>query len=172
MLQCWLYFLICVEFSFTLRLTGSFAGQGGRSERTQTAPFVEHQKLEKGNKALVSNFDRSVPVRMIRAHANISHASNKKLLGYTYDGLYRIVNWEFSMGLSGFNVYKFSLERLENQPRIPACLAGCTAHPWNDRTDAVAAEPLQFIEPDDDMDVKQILGAPDLSEQNELEDEL
>ena len=134
-------------------------GLGGRSERSHAAPFVEHQKLEKGNKALWSNFQRQVPVRMIRGHANLSSPSNRKVLGYTYDGLYMIVAMDYSLGVGGFKVFKFKMERMEGQPPISPCLVGCTAHPWNDASQQmVVPAPLQMVEPEEETDVRQILG--------------
>jgi len=136
-----------------------YTGQGGRSERSHAAPFVEHQKLEKGNKALWSNFQRHVPVRMIRGHANLSSPSNRKVLGYTYDGLYMIVGMDYSLGVGGFKVFKFKMERMEGQPPISPCLVGCTAHPWNDASQQmVVPAPLQMVEPEEENDVRQILG--------------
>ncbi|KAI3995184.1 hypothetical protein MKX01_031986 [Papaver californicum] len=40
---------------------------------------------------------------------------------YTYDGLYKVVNYWAEKGTSGFNVFKFVLKRLEGQPSLLVC---------------------------------------------------
>uniref|UniRef100_A0A7I4D1Z7 YDG domain-containing protein n=1 Tax=Physcomitrium patens TaxID=3218 RepID=A0A7I4D1Z7_PHYPA len=134
-----------------------YTGQGGRLKRNQGAPFVCDQKLTKGNLALATNHDRKLPVRVIRGHSDLTNKSTS-LLGYTYDGLYVITQYEYSTGMNGFKVYKFTMQRLDGQPPIPPCLPGCTAHSWNDAKGALSAQPLQVVAPVpmDEVDVKQI----------------
>lgn len=128
-------------------------GQGGRKKRNQQAPFVCDQELKKGNLALAKNYERKLPVRVIRGHMGTS-SSGPGFLGYSYDGLYSIVSYEFSDGINGFKVYKYTMERLEDQPPIPPCITGCTSHPWNTARGAMAALPLQVVDPT--VDVKPI----------------
>lgn len=132
-----------------------YTGQGGRKKRNQGAPFVRDQELKKGNLALAINYERKLPVRVIRGHSILGN-SGPGVLGYTYDGLYMITNYEFSLGFNGFNVYKYSLERLEDQPPIPPCIADCTAHEWNKARGALRALPLQIMDPPVEEDVKQL----------------
>ncbi|KAG0614600.1 hypothetical protein M758_6G189400 [Ceratodon purpureus] len=133
-----------------------YTGQGGRKKRNQGAPFVCDQELKKGNLALAKNYERKLPVRVIRGHSVLGN-SGPGVLGYTYDGLYMITNYEFSVGLNGFKVYKFSMERLEGQPPIPPCIGGCTAHAWNTARGALGALPLQVMDPGPvEEDVKQL----------------
>ena len=114
------------------------------------------QELKKGNLALAKNHERKLPVRVIRGHSILGN-SGPGVVGYTYDGLYMITNYEFSLGLNGFNVYKYSLERLAGQSPIPPCIAGCTAHEWNKARGAMGALPLQVIDPPPvEEDVKQL----------------
>ncbi|KAG0601171.1 hypothetical protein M758_11G089600 [Ceratodon purpureus] len=122
-----------------------YTGQGGRKKHSQASPVVNDQVLKKGNLALSNNRDRKLPVRVIRGHSALG-STGAKLLGYTYDGLYRITGYSFSLGLEGFKVYKYSLQRLEDQPPIPPCIPGCTAHEWNN-TIATGAVPLQEMDP-------------------------
>lgn len=58
-------------------------------------------------------------------------SSGFKFLGYLYDGLYMIIFYEFSDGISGFKMYKFNMERLENQLVILRCILGCIVYDWN-----------------------------------------
>jgi len=113
---------------------------------------VSDQKLTKGNLALVKNFERKLPVRVIRGHFGVGPNG---FLGYSYDGLYTISEYELGDGINGFKVFKYLMERLEDQPPIPPCIAGCTAHAWNTLRKAPAnVAPLQAMDPD--VDVKPI----------------
>jgi hypothetical protein len=129
-----------------------YCGQGGRLDRAQSSRITEDQKFEKGNKALCLNYERKLPVRLIRAHSYVGGSSTKaKVLGYTYDGLYKIVHKEHTLSpKSGTLVYKFELARMQDQPPIPPCLSGCTAHAWNQ----VHPAPLQIIASEEDIDVQ------------------
>lgn len=127
-----------------------FVGQGGRKKRNQQAPFVCDQELKKGNLALAKNYERKLPVRVIRGHMGAGN-SGPGLLGYSYDGLYMISSYEFSDGINGYKVFKYHMERLEDQPPIPPCIAGCTAHAWNTSRGAMAAKPLQVKDPNEDV---------------------
>ncbi|CAK9879890.1 unnamed protein product [Sphagnum jensenii] len=131
-----------------------YCGQGGRLDRAQSSRITEDQKFEKGNKALCLNYERKLPVRLIRAHSYVGGSSTKaKVLGYTYDGLYKIVHKEHTLSpKSGTLVYKFELARMQDQPPIPPCLSGCTAHAWSQ----VHPAPLQIIASEEDIDVQEL----------------
>ncbi|XVF13830.1 hypothetical protein REPUB_Repub09cG0002100 [Reevesia pubescens] len=59
--------------------------------------------------------DLGVPVRVIRGHESASSYSGKV---YTYDGLYKVVQYWAEKGISGFTVFKYRLRRLEGQPTL------------------------------------------------------
>ncbi|KAL0331805.1 UNVERIFIED_CONTAM: Histone-lysine N-methyltransferase, H3 lysine-9 specific SUVH4 [Sesamum calycinum] len=59
--------------------------------------------------------EQSVPVRVVRGHKCQNSYVGKV---YTYDGLYKVVNYWAEKGVSGFTVYKFRLRRLEGQPPL------------------------------------------------------
>ncbi|PNY00002.1 histone-lysine N-methyltransferase H3 lysine-9 specific SUVH4-like protein [Trifolium pratense] len=59
--------------------------------------------------------EQSVPVRVIRGHDSTSSYTRKV---YTYDGLYKVVNYWAEKGISGFTVYKFRLRRIDGQPTL------------------------------------------------------
>ncbi|XP_012067354.1 histone-lysine N-methyltransferase, H3 lysine-9 specific SUVH4 isoform X2 [Jatropha curcas] len=57
--------------------------------------------------------EQGVPVRVIRGHESASSYSGKV---YTYDGLYKVVQYWAEKGISGFTVFKYRLRRFEGQP--------------------------------------------------------
>ncbi|KAE8720075.1 Detected protein of unknown function [Hibiscus syriacus] len=59
-----------------------------------------------------NSVDLGVPVRVIRGHESASSYSGKV---YTYDGLYKVVQYWAEKGISGFTVFKYQLRRLEGQ---------------------------------------------------------
>ncbi|TKY62973.1 Histone-lysine N-methyltransferase, H3 lysine-9 specific SUVH4 [Spatholobus suberectus] len=91
-----------------------YTGQGGHN-LTGDKRQIRDQKLERGNLALKNCAEQCVPVRVIRGHESSSSYSGKV---YTYDGLYKVVNYWAEKGISGFTVYKFRLRRLEGQPTL------------------------------------------------------
>ncbi|KAG9138482.1 hypothetical protein Leryth_012762 [Lithospermum erythrorhizon] len=91
-----------------------YTGQGGNNllgDKRQ----IGDQKMERGNLALKNTIEHGLPVRVTRGHQCKSSYVKKV---YTYDGLYKVVKYWAENGLSGFTVYKFRLERLENQPPL------------------------------------------------------
>eukprot|EP01018_Ginkgo_biloba_P017388 Gb_31631 [translate_table: standard] len=89
-----------------------YTGQGGHNllgDKRQ----VKDQEMLRGNLALKNSLDQDVPVRVIRGHQCTNSYSGKV---YTYDGLYKVVQYWAEKGLSGFTVFKFRLRRLEGQP--------------------------------------------------------
>ncbi|RZB59620.1 histone-lysine N-methyltransferase, H3 lysine-9 specific SUVH4-like [Glycine soja] len=91
-----------------------YTGQGGHNLTGDKRQFRD-QKLERGNLALKNCSEQCVPVRVIRGHESSSSYTGKV---YTYDGLYKVVNYWAGKGISGFTVYKFRLRRLEGQPTL------------------------------------------------------
>ncbi|RZC60493.1 hypothetical protein C5167_022244 [Papaver somniferum] len=91
-----------------------YTGQGG-NDLKGSGQQSGNQRLLRGNLALKHNVDNHVPVRVIRGHKS-KHSLCGKV--YTYDGLYKVVNYWAEKGISGFTVYKFRLKRLEGQPPL------------------------------------------------------
>ncbi|CAL1290946.1 unnamed protein product, partial [Larinioides sclopetarius] len=102
-----------------------YTGEGGRDLRgtktnpknLRTAPQSKDQLLEKGNLALARNVESGRPVRVLRGYKLRSKYAPEE--GYRYDGLYRVVKYYMTTGLSGFKVYKFHLERIKEQAPAP-----------------------------------------------------
>ncbi|CAN6373504.1 unnamed protein product [Urochloa humidicola] len=82
-----------------------YTGQGEKTVQT----------LLRGNLALKNSKDNGNPVRVIRGHVNESSYTNKV---YTYDGLYKVVNYLPEKGEQGSLVFKYTLKRLEGQPPL------------------------------------------------------
>ncbi|XP_020218226.1 histone-lysine N-methyltransferase, H3 lysine-9 specific SUVH4 [Cajanus cajan] len=91
-----------------------YTGQGGHN-LTGNKRQIKDQLLERGNLALKNCAEQCVPVRVIRGHGSSSSYTKKV---YTYDGLYKVVNYWAEKGISGFTVYKFRLRRLEGQSTL------------------------------------------------------
>ncbi|KAF9688353.1 hypothetical protein SADUNF_Sadunf02G0188700 [Salix dunnii] len=115
-----------------------YTGQGGH-DLTGNKRQIRDQKLERGNLALKVQLTQSqnllngvilwarvgcqamgfncveqcVPVRVVRGHECASSYCGRV---YTYDGLYKVVQYWAEKGLSGFTVFKYRLRRLEGQP--------------------------------------------------------
>ncbi|KAM1014836.1 hypothetical protein ACFX14_044774 [Malus domestica] len=89
-----------------------YTGQGGHN-LTGDKRQIRDQVLERGNLALKNCVDQCVPVRVVRGHDCKSSYVGKV---YTYDGLYKVVQYWAEKGLSGFTVFKYRLRRIEGQP--------------------------------------------------------
>lgn len=81
-----------------------YTGAGGNKDGKQ----VEDQSWDNiGNAGLKVSMSHGLPVRVIRGHHHKSHFSPKS--GYTYAGLYSVIEaWE-DIGKSGYKICKFKL---------------------------------------------------------------
>ncbi|KAL6136015.1 hypothetical protein ACLB2K_061317 [Fragaria x ananassa] len=86
-----------------------YTGQGGHN-LTGDKRQCRDQVLQRGNLALKNCVEQNVPVRVVRGHDCKSSYCGKI---YTYDGLYKVVNYWAEKGISGFTVFKYRLKRLE-----------------------------------------------------------
>lgn len=82
-----------------------YTGQGGRNSKGK---MFKDQELIRGNKALTLNIQKKIPVRVIRGY-QIFYGPQ---IGYRYDGLYSVEEYEYIEGFSGFKVFKFYLKSL------------------------------------------------------------
>ncbi|GBM47236.1 E3 ubiquitin-protein ligase UHRF1 [Araneus ventricosus] len=126
---CWLCYSLALSGGYEddVDLGDSFiyTGEGGRDLRgtktnpknLRTAPQSKDQLLEKGNLALARNVESGLPVRVLRGYKLRSNYAPEE--GYRYDGLYKVVKYYMTTGLSGFKVYKFHLERIKEQAPAP-----------------------------------------------------
>ncbi|OVA17371.1 SET domain [Macleaya cordata] len=98
-----------------------YTGQGGNNllgNRRQNG----HQVMLRGNLALKNSIEQCVPVRVTRGHVSSSSYCGKV---YTYDGLYKVVQYWAEKGVSGFTIFKFRLKRLEGQPPLTTSQVFC-----------------------------------------------
>ncbi|GAB2249710.1 hypothetical protein Droror1_Dr00013069 [Drosera rotundifolia] len=91
-----------------------YTGQGG-NDLLGNKQQIKDQVLLRGNLALKNNMEQCVPVRVIRGHKCTSSYCGKI---YTYDGLYKVVQFRKDKGKSDFVVFKYQLRRVEGQPRL------------------------------------------------------
>lgn len=89
-----------------------YSGQGGRDSSGQQR---QHQKLERGNLAMVQSMRHGVAVRVIRGFEYDNGVRSKV---FVYDGLYRIVEYGLVRGRSGFDIFKFTLVRIQGQAEL------------------------------------------------------
>lgn len=94
-----------------------YTGAGGndRQTRRQTA----HQTAGGPNAALVTSWQRGLPVRVVRGRPRASVLRDHPRVvfappetGYRYDGLYLVTDYWTDVGADGFRVLRFRLERL------------------------------------------------------------
>ncbi|KAK9276774.1 hypothetical protein L1049_006310 [Liquidambar formosana] len=91
-----------------------YTGQGG-NDLLGNKRQVKDQVLGRGNLALKNSMEQSIPVRVIRGHESANSYCGKV---YTYDGLYKVVQYWAEKGVSGFTVFKYRLRRLQGQPTL------------------------------------------------------
>ncbi len=84
-----------------------YTGAGGND--SNTGKQVEGQSWDnRGNAGLLTSMDQGLPVRVIRGYQHKSDFSPNE--GYTYAGLYSVVDaWE-ETGKSGFKICRFRLD--------------------------------------------------------------
>jgi putative restriction endonuclease len=84
-----------------------YTGAGGNDPKT--GKQIEDQTWEnRGNAGLLKSMNEGLPVRVIRGFNHKSDFSPKK--GYTYAGLYSVVDAWQEKGKSGFKICRFRLE--------------------------------------------------------------
>jgi putative restriction endonuclease len=83
-----------------------YTGAGGND--TDSGKQIAHQSWEnRGNAGLVKSMNEGLPVRVIRGHKHNSPFSPKT--GYTYAGLYSVVDAWQEIGKSGYKICRFRL---------------------------------------------------------------
>ncbi|KAK0049317.1 E3 ubiquitin-protein ligase UHRF1 [Biomphalaria pfeifferi] len=122
----------------------TYTGEGGRDlkgtkanpKNLRTAPQSKDQALTRGNLALSKNVETGNPVRVIRGYKLDSPFAPES--GYRYDGLYSVEKSWFTIGLSGYGVWKFALKRCGNQ----------ASPPWTYTSEPGSPEKNNIDEPD------------------------
>ncbi|XP_006293371.2 histone-lysine N-methyltransferase family member SUVH2 [Capsella rubella] len=88
-----------------------YTGHGGQDRHQRQC---ENQRLVGGNLGMERSMQYGIEVRVIRG---IKYENSITSKVYVYDGLYKIVEYWFAVGKSGFGVFKFRLVRMKGQPR-------------------------------------------------------
>jgi putative restriction endonuclease len=91
-----------------------YTGHGGNDP--ESGRQVGSQTLHRGNRALARSCQDGLPVRVIRGHRLKSSFSPE--IGYEYSGLYRVDSFWRARGVSGYDVWQFRLEKLDEIPVI------------------------------------------------------
>jgi putative restriction endonuclease len=79
-----------------------YAGHGGRDART--GQQVADQTLTDRNLALVKSNDTGQPIRVLR---KVAHEGTTV---FRYEGLFRVVAYEYGKGKSGYGIWLFRLQ--------------------------------------------------------------
>lgn len=119
-----------------------YTGQGGQDKFSRQCG---HQKLETGNLALERSMRHGIELRVIRGFKYEGSASGKV---YVYDGLYKILDYWFDVGKSGFGVYKYKLLRMEGQPEMGSAILKFAQ---NLRTTPLSLRPVGYVSLDVSM---------------------
>jgi putative restriction endonuclease len=91
-----------------------YTGHGGND--AVSGRQVGSQTLHRGNRALARSCQDGLPVRVIRGHRLKSPFSPE--VGYEYAGLYRVDSFWRAQGISGYDVWQFRLEKLDEVPPV------------------------------------------------------
>ncbi|KAK4787287.1 hypothetical protein SAY86_011120 [Trapa natans] len=94
----------------------TYTGHGGQDQSNHQCA---HQELVGGNLALERSMHYGIEIRVIRGIKNYS--SGMQMI-YVYDGLYRITDFWFDGGRSGFRVCKYKLERMDGQREMGSAI--------------------------------------------------
>jgi putative restriction endonuclease len=86
-----------------------YTGQGGNDPNTKRQ--VADQELTRGNKALYESVKTGKPVRVVRGSGHRSPHSPET--GYSYAGLFQVVDAWHDRGRSGFRIWRYRLRRVE-----------------------------------------------------------
>ena len=82
-----------------------YTGEGGRDPKT--GKQIAHQRLIKGNAALVTSKLERKPVRVLRGSTSA---------GYTYGGLYLVEDYWQAVGKSGFRIWQYKMVAIDSVP--------------------------------------------------------
>ena len=108
-----------------------YTGHGGNDASTKKQ--IANQSWDAhGNKGLLVSKNRDLPVRVIRGNSSDSAFSPKS--GYSYGGLYKVVDAWDKIGKSGYTVCLFRLKKIDT---------------LNDKDNSVQVGTLVLLEPTD-----------------------
>lgn len=91
-----------------------YTGQGGQDARGRQV--ADQDSAVRGNGALVTSYEKQLPVRVTRG-AN-RHSAFAPRAGYEYAGLFLVSDWWMEAGKDGFEVVRYLLERTNSDAVI------------------------------------------------------
>ncbi|KAF5783047.1 putative histone-lysine N-methyltransferase chromatin remodeling SET family [Helianthus annuus] len=124
-----------------------YTGHGGQDKNSRQ---VVHQKLEGGNLGMERSMHHGVEVRVVRGFKYKGGIGEKV---YVYDGIYKIEEYWFDVGKSGFGVYKFKLVRMEGQPEMGSSILKFAE---SIRANPLAARPVGYVSLDMSRNKEQV----------------
>ncbi|KAI7727785.1 hypothetical protein M8C21_025016, partial [Ambrosia artemisiifolia] len=125
-----------------------YTGHGGQDKNSKVQ--VVNQRLEGGNLGMERSMHHGVEVRVVRGFKYKGIVGDKI---YVYDGIYKIEEYWFDVGRSGFGVYKFKLVRMEGQPEMGSAILKFAA---SIRADPLAARPVGYVSLDMSRNKEQV----------------
>lgn len=84
-----------------------YTGHGGQDQNSRRQ--IAHQTFTKQNQALVISCNENLPVRVIRGYQ--MHSDFAPAEGYRYDGLYYVKEYWTDIGIEGFTMCRFKLQK-------------------------------------------------------------
>ena len=92
-----------------------YTGHGGKDPNSSRQ--IKDQSIDaSGNAGLITSYVNALPVRVVRGKHNASPFAPP--VGYLYSGLYLVTQWWLESGRDGFEVVRFRLERIDEQPPL------------------------------------------------------
>ena len=92
-----------------------YTGHGGKDPNSNHQ--IKDQSIDApGNAGLITSYVNALPVRVIRGKHKASPFAPP--VGYLYSGLYLVTQWWLESGQDGFEVVRFRLERIDEQPQL------------------------------------------------------
>ncbi|KAI3991515.1 hypothetical protein MKX01_017134 [Papaver californicum] len=120
-----------------------YIGQGGNDYKGKCRQ-THNQVMARGNLALKKNYEQEVSVRLIRGHTSEDWKPGRT---YTYDGLYKVIEYWAEKGASKFTVFKFHLNRIEGQPPLTTKQVWLVCHDISGGQEAIPIPATNLIDP-------------------------
>ncbi|WP_425287313.1 YDG/SRA domain-containing protein [Leifsonia stereocauli] len=97
-----------------------YTGHGGRDQNT-SRQIMDQTPASPGNAGLITSMVEGLPVRVVRGASKASPYAPD--IGFRYSGLYLVTSWQLVRGQAGFQIVRFRLDRLDEQPPLLAEIA-------------------------------------------------
>ncbi|KQW06227.1 hypothetical protein ASC66_06775 [Leifsonia sp. Root4] len=92
-----------------------YTGHGGK-DANSSRQVRDQDPTAPGNAGLITSMVQGLPVRVVRGRHRGSPFAPPA--GYLYSGLYSVTDWWMQVGIDGFQIVRFRLDRVEAQPPL------------------------------------------------------